>query len=244
MISNKNLINKDLRRRLLEKGYETNSGHFGTALSCLDAIKYLYDNVLREKDIFILSKGHGEMALFTVLESKGYKPAWTVHLDLNDAEGVHATTGSLGHGLPIGLGRAYAKKIKNEEGRVYVLTGDGEMEEGSNWEALNIANKLKIDNLILLVDWNKYQAVGAVQEVGGFNEKDLERRLGAFGCNTKIIDGHSYKGLSYLKNLEKGLQGVVLDTIKGKGIKCLEKTHDHGHAWTEEEYLKSLEGLQ
>jgi transketolase len=239
------LLNKDLRRRLLKAGYENKSGHFGSALSCLDAIKYLYDEILKEEDVFILSKGHGEMALFSVLESKGYNPKWTVHLNLDDKAGIHATTGSLGHGLPIGLGRAFAKKLKGEKGNIYVLTGDGEMEEGSNWEALNIANKLKIDNLTLLIDWNKYQATADVQSVGGFNNKDLENRLKSFGCTyVNTINGHSYEGLDYLKNLSPGLNGIILDTIKGKGIKCLEESHDHGHSWTEQEYIQSMESLQ
>lgn len=236
--------NKELRRRLVEKGHEIKSGHFGSSLSCLDSIKYLYDNVLKKEDIFILSKGHGDMALYAVLESKGYDVPWTPHLDLNEGRGIYATTGSLGHGLPIGLGRAFAKKIKGDKGIIYVMTGDGEMEEGSNWEALTLANAFNIDNLTVLIDWNKYQATGDVSSVGGFNASSLYNRLNAFGCNTHIIEGHDNNDLSKLKELERGLNAVILNTIKGKGVECLEKSHAHGYSWTEEDRLKSLEDLK
>jgi transketolase len=238
------LLNKDLRKRILEKGFEINSAHFSSALSCLDSIKYLYDEVLKEDDIFILSKGHGEMALYAVLETKGKKPPWTPHLDYNEKLGIYATTGSLGHGLPIGLGRAFAKKISNEAGKIYVLASDGEMEEGSNWEALSLASKLKINNLNLLIDWNKYQAVGSVLEVGGIDDNSLKRRIGAFDWKVLKINGHCEKGLSKLKYLKKGLNAIILDTIKGKGVKCLEESHAHGYKWSDKEKKESLERLK
>jgi len=228
----------------MEKGLEVSSNHFSSSLSCLDAIKCLYDHVLTENDLFILSKGHAEMALYAVLETKGKSPKWTPHLDYNPEMGIYATTGSLGHGLPIGTGRAFAKKINGEPGKIYVLTGDGEMEEGSNWEALSLANRLKLDNLTLLVDWNKYQAVGPVCDVGGLDEIILKRRLEAFGCNTLRINGHDEEELLKIKSLECGLNAVILDTIKGKGVKCLEDSHAHGYSWTPEEYSRALEDLK
>lgn len=237
--------NLSLRRRILEKGLETKSGHFGSALSCVDCINYLYDNVLiHGKDTFILSKAHGEMALFSVLETHGYKPDWTVHLNLNESQGIYATTGSLGHGLPIGVGRAFAKKLKGEDGRVYVLTGDGEMEEGSNWEALMIANNLALDNLTLLVDWNKYQAVGSVYKLAMTDGITLRNRLEAFGCDTIIVNGHDAEDLAKIGKLEKGLNAVILDTIKGKGISFLENTHAHGYSWKEEDIKQAWEELK
>jgi len=237
------ILNKDLRKRILEKGCEMGQGHYASAFSCLDCIKYLYDYVLDNNDIFILSKGHGEMAIFSVLESKGQKPTWTVHLDYNESEGIYATTGSLGHGLPIGVGRALAKKIKRESGIVYVLIGDGQMEEGSNWEALTIANKLRINNLNLLIDWNKYQATGPVKEIGDLDNKTLAKKFKAFGCTTVLkINGHDEKKLAQLKCLKKGLNAVILDTIKGKGVKLLEEECIHSYRWHRhlDEYEKAL----
>jgi transketolase len=238
------LLNKNLRRRILEQGTEKNFGHFGSALSCLDAIQYLYDDVLKKEDRFILSKGHGFMALCAVLEQQGFNPNWNVHPYLDEENGVLATTGSLGHGLPIAIGRAIGKKLKNEPGNVYVMMGDGEMQEGSNWEGLELANTLGL-NLNILVDWNKYQAVGPITgtTVGGGNS--LVKKLEAFGYSTSVIDGHNEKELSRLRDLRKGLNAVILDTIKGKGIPLLEQNHAHvwyGHQDTElyKEILTSL----
>jgi len=242
-----NVLNKGLRRRILEKGCEMNNGHFGSALSCLDCIKYLYDNVLRKDlDIFIMSKGHGEMALFSVLESIGKKPDWTIHLDLDEKNGVYATTGSLGHGLAIGLGRAFAKKLKGEDGKVYVLVGDGEMEEGSIWEALALAKRLEAYNLKVLVDYNKYQAIGSVKEIGGIDNKSLAEKLNAFGCSVVETDGHTLDGLSKLKQGSGGLDAFILSTIKGKGVRCLEENHAHVYYWKnhQEEYSSALEELK
>ena len=241
------MLNKELRSRILIKGTEMESTHFSSAYSCLDAIKYLYDHVIRaEKDIFIMSKAHGEMALFAVLESIGKRPEWTVHLDYDESNGVYATTGSLGHGLPIALGRAMGKKIKSEDGFVYVLLGDGEMQEGSNWEALTIANNKNINNLVVLIDWNKYQATDSVLSVASLDSEALVKKLRAFGFNTTIINGHDMEDLSYLKRLPVGLNAVILDTIKGKGIPFLEQNHSHGFDFSKNNdmYLSVMKGLK
>ena len=102
--------NKELRKKLIENIYEKQMKHVGPALSCLDIIDYLYANVLKQDDIFILSKGHGAIALYTVLEKHGKKPDWLMHPELDEEKGIHATTGSLGHGLPIAIGRTFAYK--------------------------------------------------------------------------------------------------------------------------------------
>jgi len=237
------ILNKDLRRRILEKGYEEKLGHLGSALSCVDCIQYLYANVLKEEDVFILSKGHGAMALYAVLEQQGKKPEWKMHPDYDEANGISATTGSLGHGLPIAVGRAFAKQQKGK-GNVYVMVGDGEMQEGSNWEALELAKVLKLENLVVLIDWNKYQAVSPLTETtyGGYDL--MKAKFQAFGFNTVKIDGHDEKQLSTLSNLEDRLNVVILDTIKGKGVESLED--NHAHVWLQNsiEYKASLNRLK
>ncbi len=236
-------LNSDLRRKIIEKGFENHMWGYGSAFSCLDAIRYLYDEILNKEDIFILSKGHGAMALYAILETKGKKPVWREHPELDEKEGIYATSGSLGHGLPIATGRAFAKKIKNEKGFVYVLTGDGEMQEGSNWEALMIANSLKL-NLTLLVDSNKYQSIERINENLKMNDKSLEKKIKSFGFKTKIIEGHNPEELRKIKRL-KGCNAIILNTIKGKGISILEKDSPHSYVWKNEkeypEYLKELE---
>lgn len=219
-------MNKDLRRRIIEMGFKNKHGHYGSSFSCVDTVKFLYDEVLQEKDIFIMSKGHGAPALHAVLETKGYKPKWTIHLEFDEENGVMATGGSLGNGLSIALGRAYAKKYLKDGGKVYCMLGDGEMQEGMIWESLNIAKRLNIDNLIVLVDWNKYQAIDSVKEVMNEDYHTLKAKLEAFGYNVTKIKGHN-EDLEKLKLLGGGLNAVILDTIKGYGIPFLERNPTH-----------------
>ena len=221
------MLNKDLRRRIIEKGFENRHGHYGSSFSCVDAVKFLYDNVLTKDDLFIMSKGHGAPALHAVLESKGLNPKWTIHLEYDEKNGVKATGGSLGNGISVALGRAYAKKLKGEKGKVYCLNGDGEMQEGMIWESLNIARRLRADNLIVLVDWNKYQAIDSIEEVMGEGYEMLRDKLTAFGYNVTKINGHDNKDLEKILHLGKGMQAVILDTIKGYGIPFLERNPTH-----------------
>lgn len=242
-ISKAEVPNKDLRRRIIEKGTEINSTHFASSFSCVDTIKYLYDKILTREDIFLLSKGHGELALYSVLESKGYKPEWKPHLDLNTLQGIHATTGSLGHGFPIGLGMAHSKKILNQKGKVYVLISDAEMETGSTYETLALGKKLDLDNIVLLIDWNKHQATGNVQDIGGINEETLSSRLSAFGWDNYCIKGHKEENLKFIQTIGNGLTAIILDTIKGNGLKCLENGV-HGYTFSKEEYENAMEFLK
>jgi len=218
------MLNKNLRRRIITEGFKRKHGHYGSSMSCVDIVKYLYDNVKKEDDIFIMSKGHGAPALHVVLETKGIKPPWTIHIEYNEKQGIMATGGSLGHGLSIALGRAYARKyLKKDNTKVYCLIGDGELQEGMIWECLNIANKFNIDNLIILVDWNKYQAIDSIKKIMNEDYKTMKKKFEAFGYNVTRANGHTIKGLSKMKKLKKGLNVVIFDTIKGYGIPFLHK---------------------
>ena len=236
------VLNKNLRKRIIQKGYEMKNGHLGSALSCVDVIKYLYDEVLQKDDLLILSKGHGSMALYSVLEGKMENVLWREHPEIDEEKGIYATTGSLGHGVPIGLGRAFGKKLKGNLGKVYILTGDGEIEEGSNWESFILANKLDV-NLNLLIDWNKYQAIGELKKDLNLDGFSLEKKLTSFGFKSQILNGHNLGELKKLKNLGNGLNAVILDTIKGKGVKFLEEEHPHVYIPNEGEYYKFLNEL-
>ena len=241
------MLNKDLRRRIVEGSKEYKLGHCGSALSCLDTINYLYKNVLTKDDIFILSKGHGSMALYTVLEKhKGIKMDWTMHPELDEEKGIFATTGSLGHGLPIAVGRAFAKKLKKVPGNVYVLLGDGEMAEGSVWEALLIANNLKLDNLVILVDVNKYGAVYPIADITSDTIETLQKKIAAFIPSTCVIDGHDESELEQIKKTPPGPSAIILDTIKGKGLDFLEQSHAHGFNFffEPEKYVEAMEKLK
>lgn len=238
-----------LRKRIVEKGMEMGFGHYCSAMSCLDTCAFLYDKILSDDDVFIMSKGHGIIAVLPILEKLGKDIKWKPYLDFDPKNGIEATTGSLGHGLPIALGRAFAKK-KAGHGRVFCMIGDGEIQEGSNWEAMSIASHLKLDNLYILVDWNKYQAVSSVESIHGINLEKLINRMEAFGCTTLHTDGHSEKGLEKLLDMltlpSNGPKAMILDTIKGKGIPFLEKNPSfHVIYWHEHpvEYRETLEVL-
>ncbi|MHA1150989.1 MAG: 1-deoxy-D-xylulose-5-phosphate synthase N-terminal domain-containing protein [Promethearchaeota archaeon] len=242
------IINKDLRRRIITEGTKRKHGHYGSSMSCVDTVAYLYRKVMKENDIFIMSKGHGAPALHVVLEEKGIIPPWTIHIEYAENQGIKATGGSLGHGLSIALGRAYAKKyLKKDGGKVYCMLGDGELQEGMIWESFNIAKKFKIDNLIPLVDWNKYQAIDSLEEVMEEDYGTIKNKLNAFGYNVTKVNGHNNRSLSKLNRLEKGLNAVVLDTIKGLGVPVLHRNptfhvyyfHEHPEEMKEAlDYLK------
>lgn len=239
------MINKHLRKKLIEKAYEKKLGHLGAALSCLDAVDFIFDNCMKPEDIFILSKGHGAMALYTALDKHGKKPDWVMHPELNEEKGIYATTGSLGHGLPIAIGRAYAKKLKGA-GEVFVLLGDGEMAEGSIWESLILANRLKLDNLHIYIDWNKYGGLtDDVKMLFDFDGEGLAQRVRAFGFKAIILNGHNETELKQLRQFKDARTIFILDTIKGKGVPILEQTHFHGYYLHQnpEEYKKALDAL-
>jgi transketolase len=144
------------------------------------------------------------------------------------------------------VGRAFGKKIKKDGGRVFVLTGDGEMAEGSIWEALLIAKKLKLDNLILLVDSNKYGACYSTKEMVNFDEKSLKLKLEAFDFKAIILNGHDEEDLKKIKKITPGLNAIILNTIKGKGLYFLEESHLHGFNffYEPEKYVEAMKLLR
>ena len=252
-------MNENLRLRILEMGKIKKMGHYGSSMSCLDTIKYLYDEVLTNDDIFILSKGHGAPALHAVLESKGFNPPWTIHNEYDEKNGIKATTGSLGLGLPTAIGRAFAKKLKNEPGNIYCMVGDGECQEGVIWESLNIAHKFNLTNFILLVDYNKYQAIQDIKTIMDEDDDSLRNKIEAFGFEVyDIWDGHDIVSLRTIQTLmnffnveEKFIfrnpKCFLIHTQKGKGIPFLEKNpsfhviYQHEHIKEFEEAVKHLE---
>ncbi len=217
------MLNKDLRIRIIKEGHKRKHGHYGSSMSALDAVKFLYDEVLTKDDIFIMSKGHAAPALHAVLETKGVKPPWTIHLEVDEKHGIMATGGSLGQGLSIALGRAYAKKLKGVKGKVYCMIGDGELQEGMIWECFNIAKRLNVDNLVVLIDNNKYQAITSIKEIMDEDYTSIRNKLKAFGYKVTKVNGHNINSMKKICRLKKGLNAVVLDTQKGKGIPFLER---------------------
>lgn len=151
---------KNLIRKMIEMDYKYKSGHLASCLSALPIISQTYER-MTSGDYFILSKGHAGFALYAVLEKYGYKPDWSkMHPDRDEKNGIYATTGSLGHGLPLAIGLALGLKLQGKSGNVYVLLGDGECLEGTTWESLIIGNYLQLNNICVCIDNNGFTALG------------------------------------------------------------------------------------
>jgi transketolase len=234
-----------MRRRAFRMVYEAQLGHPGGDFSAIDAIATLYFGVLRfdpqqpdwpERDRFIMSKGHATGALYTALCAAGYYPEdWLQtymqpqsrlngHPNRNYLPGVETNTGPLGHGLPVGLGIAVAGQISGAVYRTYVLTGDGELQEGSNWEAAALAGHRKLANLTLIVDRNRLQQGARTEDTVTMDP--LDERFRAFGWEVAVIDGHDHAALfkalgSPVAQRQKPLC-VIANTIKGKGVSFME----------------------
>lgn len=236
---------KDIRKKTLDLIVEYGEGHPGGAFSCIEILIALYDHILRKNDIFILSKGHACQALFVVLREKGYNPTISGHPDIEIEQGIPCTTGSLGHGLPIGVGIAIAKKLKKEPGHVYILISDGECQEGTTWESLMIASHHKLDNLTVIIDRNRIQALGKTENI--LDIEDLAEKFNAFRCYTqRINDGHKIECLlSGFKNKTNGQpRAIIVNTIKGKGVSYMENDPKwHARLPTEEELKIAHEEL-
>lgn len=151
---------KQLIKRMVEIDYQAKNNHLASALSALPIIANVYEKMDLQNDIFILSKGHACLALYVALEVNGYHPDLTkIHPDIDIQNGISTTTGSLGHGLPLAIGIALGKQLQHLPGKIYVLLGDGECQEGTTWESLLIQDKLQLDNLEIIIDNNQYQAL-------------------------------------------------------------------------------------
>ena len=214
---------KKIRLDILDLSKRYQNGHIASALSCVEILVLLYEHVMTSKDQFILSKGHGVLALYAVLMDKGFHPHISGHPDIEPEQGIVCTTGSLGHGLGIALGKALAKKIQNEEGKIFVLLGDGECQEGSIWESLNLIRKFQLDNMIMIVDHNGFQALDTIQSI--LDESNLKQKFEAFGMSVWMANGHDFESLekAITLSLDHHQPSLVLaHSVKGKGISFME----------------------
>jgi len=243
---------KKYRKEILKIIEHARRGHIGSALSIVEILRVLYEDILRidpknpswkERDRFILSKGHGCLALYVMLAEKGFFPKDDLytfcefnsilggHPDANKVPGVEASTGSLGHGLPIGAGIALSAKIDKMGYRTFVLMGDGECNEGSVWEAAMFASKHRLDNLIGIVDYNKMQCFGNTCEV--LDLEPFADKWKSFGFEVCEVDGHDVNALKKALKCVRFKKGkpsmLICHTLKGKGIKKLEANADWHH---------------
>jgi len=215
---------RELRRQTFHAFVEQGEAHLGGSFSIIEMLLALYETILLEEDKFILSKAHASFPLCLLLRDKGFNPKLSTHLELDPANGIHCTTGSLGHGLPIAVGMAIARKRLNIPGRIYVMMSDGECQEGTTWESMLVGAKHELDNLVVLIDYNKIQALTTLDE--GLPLKPLSAKFEAFNWDCEeVMDGHSFDhlvpALKKASNVSKP-KVLIVHTTKGKGIRHFE----------------------
>lgn len=247
---------KKSRKRLLQMHYESGVGHIGGNLSCLDALMIIYHEFLHANDRFILSKGHSAGALYITLWSLGLiKEESLKSFHKNDtllaghppASGIpqiHFATGSLGHGLSLASGMAKAFKIKEEKGRVFCITSDGEWQEGSTWEALIFSCHHKLNNLTILVDHNCLQGFGNTTDVASM--APLSSKIKGFDAEFTEIDGHNLDRLREALNKKTDrCHIVIMNTIKGHGVNFMEDQMAwHYLPMSEVQYKEALQNIE
>jgi|TARA_B110000263_G_scaffold227681_1_gene220219 transketolase len=215
---------KKLRQETFLMFIKKDEAHLGGSFSMIETLITLYELIMKKNDKFILSKAHASFPLCILLRQKGLNPKMSTHLEIDEKNGINCTTGSLGHGLPIATGMAFAKKKLKKPGKIYVMISDGECQEGTTWESLLIASKHKLDNLIVLIDYNKIQALSRLRDALPLS--NLSSKFKAFNWEClEAKDGHSFKSLisTFKKKKSKGKPLVIIiNTIKGKGIKDFE----------------------
>ena len=262
-------IARRLRREIIEMTTTAGSGHPSSSMSAIDVIVALYcGGVLRidphqphapGRDRFILSKGHAAPALYAILAERGFFPKGQLstlrkigsplegHPNMRRVPGVEASTGSLGQGLSIGLGHALAAKVDGLDYRTYVMTGDGEMDEGQIWEALMAGAQFHTENLTLIVDHNKAQQSNLLERV--LDYRPLADKLRAFHWHVEEIDGHDMRqildALDNVRRVSGRPQAIVAHTIKGKGVSFVEADWTyHGRPIAKDDLQRALAELK
>ena len=215
---------KKLRRDTFNAFVEHGEAHLGGSFSIIEMLLTLYEKVLKVEDKFILSKAHASFPLCLLLQEKGLNPKLTTHLEIDPMNGIHCTTGSLGHGLPLATGMALGKKLQKKCGKIFVMISDGECQEGTTWESLLIAASHKLDNLVAIVDYNKIQALSPIDEVLPLENLAAKFKAFNWAC-TEINDGHSFAQLIpalQQNNTTLKPKVFIVHTTKGKGVKAFE----------------------
>lgn len=258
---------RQLRKRVLGMIFNAQASHIASSFSILDVLLFLYEHVLRidpthpveaARDRFVLSKGWGAAALYTVLAKKGFFPETRLDTYCKDGSpfigitsmsgipGIEATTGSMGHGLPIAVGMALAGRMAGLPYRTFCVISDGELDEGSTLEAIFFAGFHALENLTLIIDYNKFQSFGKVKDV--LDPEPLADKFRAFRWAACEMNGHDFKDMARVFSSVLAKEGkpivIIAHTIKGKGVLFMEDKNDwHYRSPNEEEYQAALAEL-
>jgi transketolase len=235
-------ITRNIRKAILQMNHRANASHSGSALSIVELLTALYFSYLNinpkkpddpDRDRFILSKGHASSALYATLAERGFFDKGLLdkfyvdggilpgHVDMEAAPGLECAAGSLGHGLSIGVGMAIAARVQKRKSKVVVMISDGELNEGSIWEPLLLAPHLKLDNLTVIIDYNKIQSFGITNEV--INLEPLHEKLESFNWHVIEVDGHNMDDIGNALNTKSNQSKIIIaHTVKGKGVSYME----------------------
>ena len=247
-----------LRKKVIDMVVAKQSGHIGGAFSMAELTSVLYEDFdIGGKDKLILSKGHAVPIIYAVLHELGQisdddldlfreiDSPLQGHPDKLRLPLMDATTGSLGQGLSIAIGHSLGKKLRNEEGTVFCVLGDGELQEGQVWEGLMYYPKTQLKNLVCVIDWNKGQNDGYTKDFSIMYD-NLKERISSFGRDTRLINGHDMDAIKTtltLNDYDGKPLCIILDTIKGKGVSFMEDPAWHCKVPTEEEYEIAMKEL-
>ena len=260
-------IAKTLRKDIVTMIYKAGDGHPAPSLSVVDIVTALYFYIMRidpsrpnwpERDRLILSKGHACPAMYAALARKGYFPLNELprlrslnsklqgHPDMNKTPGVDFTSGSLGNGISVGLGMALAGKLKGCDYYTYVITGDGELQEGIVWEAMMAARHYRLGNLVVFVDNNGMQSGGKIENISGLYP--IAPKWESFGWHCQVIDGHDFKeildAVKCAKEEKSRPSVIIAKTVKGKGVPYMENDNRwHKGALTREQWEEAMVAL-
>lgn len=244
-MKNIKLISNDVRKMVVRMINKGKSSHIASVLSCVDILTVLYFKVMKvnpqkpkwaHRDRFILSKGHAGAGIYATLSKRGFFNERVLnqhyqngsklsgHVSHKGIKGVEFSTGSLGHGLPVACGYALALKNQKKKSKVFCLMSDGELNEGSNWEAFLFANHHKLNNLIAIIDRNRLQSIYDTEKT--LKLEPLSEKIRSFGWNVKLCDGHNHKKLSTLliKKYNSPMC-LIANTVKGKGVSFMENNN-------------------
>lgn len=247
---------KNIRKNILRKSFEAQSSHIGSCFSIIEILYTLYFLKLKKKDTFILSKGHAALGLYSVLyekktidkktfESFGKNQTKLMSHVSHKVNGIEFSTGSLGHGLPYAVGKALGEKIDNTNNSIFVLISDGELNEGTTWESLIFASHHNLNNLFIIIDYNKIQSLDFVKKV--LKIENLRKKFESFNCNVIEIDGHNIKQIlkSLTKKKNKKPNIIIANTTKGKGVDFMENTILwHYKSPNKQQYFSALKKLK
>lgn len=262
------IIANRIRQRDLQAVYEAGAGHIGGEMSVIDILTVLYFRIMRvnpnwpsdpNRDRLVLSKGHTACALYVTLAERGFIPKDEIasflkphsrlngHPNCTKVPGVETNTGPLGHGLPVAVGMAKAAQLSKSSWRSFVITGDGEMQEGSNWEAIMAASQFKLDNLTLIIDHNRFQQGAALSNTN--NLAPIAPKLAAFGWTIKDIDGNDIPQLIEALSVAAITPGkphcIIAHTNKGHGISFMQdRVEWHHKVPNAAQYKQALSELQ